>query len=113
MANFNEIKRTSTVYGEWTPATQFEPVTGVSSECSSVHVAMREFADENTGELKPVVSLCFHLKDGGVIYKRVDRDSKLAIGDGVDMNSIVSRKLKKGTQTIERYDGQALDEDDE
>ena len=108
-----DIKRNSTVHGGWAPATPFTKVEGVAKDCTGVHVTMREFADENTGELKPVVSLCFHLKEGGVIYKRVDRDSQLSIGDSVDMNSIVSRKLKKGTQTIERYDGVALDDDDE
>lgn len=105
---FQDVASKLTAYGGWTPG-EWENFDGVAEANTGVTVTMREFADEKTGLLVPCVSMCFFRKDGQVNYIKLDRDSKLMIGQNVDMNSIKVRELTKpGEKPRLRVDGVAL-----
>jgi len=82
------------------------------AEYDSAKVQYATYRDEKGEKVvtdKPC--LFFHLKGQAPNkgrYGYLDRNSKLQIGQEVDLNSVVERHFTNGSGTIDRYDGEAL-----
>jgi hypothetical protein len=55
-----------------------------------------------TTESEYVISACFFLKKGGRFYIPMDRDSKVGIGEVLDMDKIKVKTLERSGETINR-----------
>lgn len=93
----------STVYGNGYDLVEEKPLSAEDQAMFENEAEVR-YSKDDKGNVLDKKCLVFFRKSGGYNYGTLDRNSKLNIGDKVNIASVKEKTLSNGENTIYRYD---------